>query len=66
MNDRRDKLGFRAVEGRLLVGAIAVGLLAALAEGRLAAGGIAATVGLTIVVALVIAAVYRLAPSRRR
>lgn len=48
------KPSFRQVKAKLLPGAVAIGLLAALIEDRLTPGGIAVSVGLTTAVVLAI------------
>jgi hypothetical protein len=53
------KPSFWQIEAKLLVAAIAVGLVSALAEGRFTPGGVAALLGLTSAVALGIGAAYR-------
>lgn len=48
------KPSFRQIEAKLLPGAVAIGLVAALVEDRFTPGGIAASVGLTTAVVLAI------------
>jgi hypothetical protein len=53
------KPSFRQVEAKLLPGAVAIGLLAALIEDRLTPGGVAASVAVTSAAALGVGFVNR-------
>lgn len=56
---------FRQIEVPLLVGAATVGVVAALIENRFTLGGLAASVGLTSIVALGLGVMHRRAPTIR-
>jgi hypothetical protein len=57
---------FRQIEAKLLVGAVGVGLMAAVIKGRFTPSGIAVSLGLTVAVALGTGVVYRWLTARRR
>lgn len=59
MDSKPRRANFWQIEAKLLVAAIAVGTVAAVLEGRFNLGGIAVSLGLTILVALGIGAGYR-------